>query len=164
MLFPKGQAQHEKKPSSEYSSSAVSSSFVRCRLIRFRASLQRLTGDYDPGDDRYSRWAECSRQGCLSLIRRYSRFRLVSLYGINGFVNKTTIDLAAGQVRNYDNFLAEIFSYSGAGTVNFDSLSLLGGSSNLKFLVSAKSIWTARMDTLRRWSPLAVPWTRFHQR
>jgi hypothetical protein len=62
----------------------------------------------------------------------------VSLYGINGFLNKTTIDLAAGQVRNYENFLAEVFSYSGAGTVNFDSLSLPGGSSNLKFLVGAE--------------------------
>jgi hypothetical protein len=62
----------------------------------------------------------------------------VSLYGTNGFVGKTTINLAAGQVRNYENFLAEVFSYTGAGTVNFDSLSLPGGNSNLKFLVSAE--------------------------
>ena len=62
----------------------------------------------------------------------------VSLYGTNGFVSKTTINLAAGQVRNYENFLAEVFSYTGAGTVNFDSLSLPGGNSNLKFLVSAE--------------------------
>jgi hypothetical protein len=62
----------------------------------------------------------------------------VSLYGTSGFVSKTTIDLAAGQVRNYENFLAEVFSYSGAGTVNFDSLSLAGGNPSLKFLVSAE--------------------------
>jgi hypothetical protein len=62
----------------------------------------------------------------------------VSLYGAIGFVSKTTINLAAGQVRNYENFLAEVFSYSGAGTVNFDSLSLPGGNSNLKFLVGAE--------------------------
>jgi len=62
----------------------------------------------------------------------------VSLYGSNGFLSKTTINLAAGQVRNYENFLAEVFSYTGAGTVNFDSLSLAGGNSNLKFLVSAE--------------------------
>jgi hypothetical protein len=62
----------------------------------------------------------------------------VSLYGTNGFVDKTTINLVAGLVRNYDNFLAEVFRYTGAGTVNFDSLSLPGGNSNLKFLVSAE--------------------------
>ncbi|MSO24142.1 MAG: hypothetical protein EXQ58_13050 [Acidobacteria bacterium] len=62
----------------------------------------------------------------------------VSLYGTDGFLGKTTINLAAGQVRNYENFLAEVFSYTGAGTVNFDSLSLPGGNSNLKFLVSAE--------------------------
>jgi len=62
----------------------------------------------------------------------------VSLYGTNGFVAKTTITLAAGQVRNYENFLAEVFSYTGAGTVNFDSLSLPGGNASLKFLVSAE--------------------------
>jgi hypothetical protein len=62
----------------------------------------------------------------------------VSLYGTDGFVSKTTINLAAGQVRNYENFLAEVFSFSGAGTVNFDSLSLAGGNPNLKFLVSAE--------------------------
>jgi hypothetical protein len=62
----------------------------------------------------------------------------VSLYGTNGFVAKTTITLAAGQVRNYENFLAEVFAYTGAGSVNFDSLSLPGGNANLKFLVSAE--------------------------
>lgn len=62
----------------------------------------------------------------------------VSLYGTNGFVAKTTINLSAGQVRNYENFLAEVFAYTGAGTVNFDSLSLPGGNPNLKFLVSAE--------------------------
>jgi len=62
----------------------------------------------------------------------------VSLYGTNGFVGKTIVNMASGQVRNYENFLADVFSYAGAGTVNFDSLSLQGGNSNLKFLVSAE--------------------------
>ena len=62
----------------------------------------------------------------------------VSLYGTNGFVGKTTINLVAGQVRNYENFLGDVFSYTGAGTVNFDSLSPTGGNSNLKFLVSTE--------------------------
>jgi hypothetical protein len=63
---------------------------------------------------------------------------VVSLYDTNGFVAKTTISMAAGQVRNYENFLAEVFTYTGAGSVNFDSLSLPGGNANLKFLVSAE--------------------------
>ena len=62
----------------------------------------------------------------------------VSLYGLNGFVKKTNIDVTAGQIRNYPNFLQDVFSYSGAGTVNFDSLSLSGGNSHLAFLVSAE--------------------------
>ncbi len=62
----------------------------------------------------------------------------VTLYSTNGFVSKTTINLASGQIRNYENFLAEVFAFTGAGTVNFDSLSLPGGNSNLSFLVSAE--------------------------
>lgn len=62
----------------------------------------------------------------------------ISLYSTNGFVTKATINLAAGQIRNYENFLADVFSLTGAGTVNFDSLSLSGGNSNLSFLVSAE--------------------------
>ena len=61
-----------------------------------------------------------------------------SLYGPNGFVKKATVDVTAGQIRNYPNFLQDVFSYSGAGTVNFDSLSLSGGNSHLAFLVSAE--------------------------
>jgi hypothetical protein len=62
----------------------------------------------------------------------------VSLYGTGGLVNKTTINMAAGQIRNYENFLEEVFTFTGAGTVNFDSLSLPGGNSNLDFLVNAE--------------------------
>ena len=36
----------------------------------------------------------------------------ISLYGTNGFLTKTTINLTAGQMRNYENFLAEVFTYS----------------------------------------------------
>jgi len=62
----------------------------------------------------------------------------ISLYSTSGLVTKTTINLTAGQIRNYENFLADVFSLTGAGTVNFDSLSLSGGNSNLSFLVSAE--------------------------
>ena len=62
----------------------------------------------------------------------------ISFYGTNGFLTKTAITLTAGQIRNYENFLADVFSLVGAGTVSFDSLSLSGGNSNLRFLVSAE--------------------------
>lgn len=62
----------------------------------------------------------------------------VSLYSTNGKVTQTVINMAAGQIRNYENFLEEVFNYQGAGTVNFDSLSLPGGTLGFRFLVSSE--------------------------
>jgi hypothetical protein len=62
----------------------------------------------------------------------------VSLYGANGKVARAVINMAAGQIRNYENFLEEVFNYQGAGTVNFDSLSLPGGILGFRFLVSSE--------------------------
>lgn len=62
----------------------------------------------------------------------------VTLYSSNGKVKQTIINMAAGQIRNYENFLEEVFGYSGAGTVNFDSLSLPGGSLDFGFLVNSE--------------------------
>lgn len=62
----------------------------------------------------------------------------VSLYDTTGQIKNTTINMSAGQIRNYDNFLEDVFSHTGAGTVNFDSLAVSGGSFNFKFLVSAE--------------------------
>ena len=62
----------------------------------------------------------------------------VSLYSTGGLVNKKTINMSAGQIRNYENFLEEVFAFGGAGTVNFDSLSVAGGSPNRVFFVSAE--------------------------
>jgi len=65
----------------------------------------------------------------------------VSLFGVGGFVTKTTINMAAGQMRTYDNFLGEVFSFTGAGTVKFESQRISGGSSNFQFVV-ASEVWT----------------------
>jgi len=51
----------------------------------------------------------------------------VTLYGVNGLVDQKTIGMSAGQIRNYENFLEEVFGFSGAGAVNFDSLTIPGG-------------------------------------
>ncbi len=63
----------------------------------------------------------------------------VTLYNTGGQVGKTTINMAAGQIRNYDNFLQTIFSYTGAGAVKFDSSSgAPGGATSRDFIVSAE--------------------------
>jgi hypothetical protein len=63
----------------------------------------------------------------------------VTLYNNNGQAGAATINIAAGQVRNYDNFLQQIFSYTGAGSVQFDSLSgAPGGSSSRDFIVTSE--------------------------
>lgn len=45
----------------------------------------------------------------------------VILYGGSGQANSTNITMAPGQLRNYENFLQDVFSFTGAGTVIFDS-------------------------------------------
>ena len=65
----------------------------------------------------------------------------VSLFGVGGFVTKTTINMAAGQMRSYDNFLGDVLSFTGAGTVKFESQRITGGSSNFQFLVTSE-VWT----------------------
>ena len=62
----------------------------------------------------------------------------VSLYSTNGLVEQKTIEMSAGQIRNYENFLQDVFAFGGAGAVNFDSLSLPGGNSKLVFLVNSE--------------------------
>ncbi len=65
----------------------------------------------------------------------------VSLFGVGGFVTKTTINIAAGQMKSYENFLEEVFSFTGAGTVKFESQRIAGGSSDFQFLVNCE-VWT----------------------
>jgi hypothetical protein len=62
-----------------------------------------------------------------------------TLFSNAGQVAKATINMAPGQVRNYENFLQQIFNFSGAGAVEFDSLSgAQGGSTGRDFIVTSE--------------------------
>ena len=56
----------------------------------------------------------------------------VTLYDNTGKLKEATIDLAAGQLRSYENFLSDVFSFGGAGAVKFD-----GGSDDNQFVLNA---------------------------
>ncbi len=63
----------------------------------------------------------------------------VTLYDGTGQVGQATINMSPGQVRNYDNFLEQIFARSGAGSVVFNSgAGVPGGSAANDFIVSAE--------------------------
>ncbi len=63
----------------------------------------------------------------------------VTLFSTAGQVGKATINMAPGQVRNYENFLQQAFNFSGAGAVEFDSLSgAPGGSTGREFIVTSE--------------------------
>ena len=62
----------------------------------------------------------------------------VTLYSINGLVDQKIINMSANQIRNYENFLEDVFAFTGAGAVNFDSLSIPGGNVNHLFLVNSE--------------------------
>src|SRR2546428_7583315 len=52
----------------------------------------------------------------------------VTLYDKTGKVKETTINMSSGQVRDYEHFLSDVFSYGRAGTVKLDSQSIPGWS------------------------------------
>jgi len=56
-----------------------------------------------------------------------------SLYDKTGKLQDKTIDLAAGQLKSYPNFLSDIFGFGGAGAVKFNS----GGDQN-QFVLNAE--------------------------
>ena len=63
----------------------------------------------------------------------------VTLYDGTGQVGQATINMLPGQIRNYDNFLEQIFGRSGAGSVVFNSgAGVPGGSAANDFIVSAE--------------------------
>jgi len=62
-----------------------------------------------------------------------------TLYSTTGQVAKATINMAAGQIRNYDNFLQQIFNFGGAGAVKFDSLAgAPAGTTGREFIVTSE--------------------------
>ena len=56
----------------------------------------------------------------------------------NGTKTQKTITLAAGELKQYQNFLNDVFAYSGLGTVRFQSGAAVGGSTDNLFLLSAE--------------------------
>ena len=58
-----------------------------------------------------------------------------------GNMSNVNITMAAGQMRVYDNFLGDVFSTTGAGSVRFESRLIAGGSPNFQFVVNAE-VWT----------------------
>jgi len=61
----------------------------------------------------------------------------VALYDGAGSVHEGSIDLAAGQIRSYENFLDTVLAYSGAGTVKLQTL----GGADQQFVVNSE-VWT----------------------
>lgn len=57
----------------------------------------------------------------------------VTLYDANGNTHEATINLAAGEMKTYANFLASVFNYNGGGAVTFRSLN-----GNDRFIVSTE--------------------------
>ena len=66
----------------------------------------------------------------------------VTLYSA-GTKTLRTITLAAGELKSYQNFLNEVFTFSGLGTVRFQSGVEVGGSSDNLFILSAEIYTTA---------------------
>jgi len=64
-----------------------------------------------------------------------------TFYDPAGNMSKVNITMASGQMRVYDNFLGDVFSTTGAGSVRFESRLITGGSSDFQFIVNAE-VWT----------------------
>jgi hypothetical protein len=61
-----------------------------------------------------------------------------SLWDANGVRHDATISLAAGQLKTFQNFLAEVFNVTGGGAVTFSSPQTPGGTHNNRFIVSTE--------------------------
>ena len=62
----------------------------------------------------------------------------VSLYDGAGVRHDATINLAAGELKTYDNFLDAVFHVTGGGAVTFQSSESTGGTHNNRFILSAE--------------------------
>ncbi len=67
----------------------------------------------------------------------------VKFYDGAGNLSQATINLAAGELKTYTNFLSTVFSASGAGTVRFESGESVGGKSTNLFILTAEVYTTA---------------------
>jgi hypothetical protein len=65
----------------------------------------------------------------------------VTFYDQSGNMAMANINMSGGQLRIYDNFLGDVFSATGAGTLKFESQLIPGGSPDFQFVVNAE-VWT----------------------
>src|SRR5436305_3436213 len=61
-----------------------------------------------------------------------------SLWDASGVRHDASINLAAGQLKTFQNFLAEVFNATGGGAVTFSSPATPGGTHNNRFIVSTE--------------------------
>lgn len=80
----------------------------------------------------------------------------VSLFDANGVRHDATIQLAAGELKTYNNFLADVFNYTGGGAVTFSTAETPGGTHNNRFIVTTD----IRTGTTTRYST-SVPVLEF---
>ncbi len=65
----------------------------------------------------------------------------VTLFDPAGTTHTATINLAAGELKTFQNFLDEVFHYNGGGAVTFKAPASTGGTNNNRFILNAE-IWT----------------------
>lgn len=61
-----------------------------------------------------------------------------TLYDTNGTKTDKVINLAAGELKTYTNFLSEVFNYSGGGAVTFRTPDTAGGTRNNRIIVDTE--------------------------
>ena len=64
-----------------------------------------------------------------------------TLYDAAGVAHAATIPLAPGELKTWQNFLEEVFDFSGAGAVRFRSPESTGGTNNNRFIINAE-VWS----------------------
>lgn len=93
----------------------------------------------------------------LSILNVTSQSYSVSVlhYGNDGQTRTASISLSAGQIRNYDNFLQDVFQFNGAGAIVFDSVD-----SSRQFMVTAEvvnDLGNGKFKTVVGGGPLLEP-------
>jgi len=65
-----------------------------------------------------------------------------TLYDANGTTKTAQINLAAGEVKAFENFLSDVFQATGGGAVTFSAPQSAGGTHNNRFVVDSE-VWTS---------------------
>src|SRR5437763_9022272 len=61
-----------------------------------------------------------------------------TFYDANGATKTATINLAAGELKTYDNFLNDVFQTTGGGAVTFSTANSTGGTHNNRFIIDSE--------------------------